>query len=74
MLQQSSAKLGLTAAVTKRLFAEYALPALPDTVLAHFALESAFVDSIDVMDYSPPHKDTFDIWYWAARVAASCRR
>ncbi|MDZ8263102.1 neuraminidase-like domain-containing protein [Nostoc sp. ChiQUE01b] len=64
IIQQSSAQLGLTEALTRYLLTRY--PLLPDTVLAH--LTNTFATTSGVVDYATL-KPTFDVWYWASRVA-----
>lgn len=65
VIAQSSAQLGLTEALTRRLFADYAI--LPDTLLNH--LVNVFAATSGVVDYLTS-KATFDGWFWANRVAA----
>ncbi len=64
VVRQSSAELGLTEALTRRLLSSYAL--LPDTLMAH--LTGAFAASTGVVDYATL-KTTFDGWFWLDRVA-----
>lgn len=64
VVQQSSAQLGLTEALTRRLLTQYAL--LPDTLMRH--LTGAFVATTGVVDYATL-KTTFDGWFWASRTA-----
>ena len=64
VVQQSSAQLGLTEAITNRLLTQYAL--LPDTLMKH--LTGSFVATTGVVDYATL-KTTFDTWFWASRVA-----
>lgn len=65
VVRQSSAQLGLTEALTRRLLTQYVV--LPDTLLVH--LTGAFAATMGVVDYAVL-KSTFDGWYWAIRVAA----
>ena len=65
VVQQASAQLGLTPAITRLLLSRYAL--LPATLLTH--LTGAFAGTSGVVDYTTL-KTTFDGWYWANRVAA----
>lgn len=69
VVQQSSAQLGLTEALTRRLLTQYAL--LPDTLLAH--LTSTFAATSGVVDYVTL-KTTFDAWFWASRVATLLKK
>lgn len=64
VIQQSSAQLGLTEALTRYLMTQYAL--LPDTLLIHFT--DTFANTAGLVDYATL-KQTFDGWYWAHRVA-----
>ncbi|MDN3514337.1 MAG: neuraminidase-like domain-containing protein [Candidatus Brocadia sp.] len=64
VVQQSSAQLGLTEALTRRLLTQYAL--LPDTMMTH--LTGAFAATAGVVDYATL-KTTFDGWFWASRAA-----
>jgi hypothetical protein len=64
VVQQSSAQLGLTEAMTRRLLTGYAV--LPSTLLAH--LTGPFAATTGVVDYASL-KTTFDGWFWARRVA-----
>ncbi|HEV8713432.1 MAG TPA: neuraminidase-like domain-containing protein [Candidatus Binatia bacterium] len=68
-MQQVSAQLGLTEALTRRLLTHYAV--LPDTLLAH--LTGAFAATTGVVDYATL-KATFDGWFWASRVAAILKK
>jgi len=79
VVQQSSAQLGLTEAVTRRLLTSYAVvPILPTptppaptkmTLMAH--LTGTFADTTSVVDYATPAmKPAFDGWFWANRAAA----
>ncbi len=69
VVQQSSAQLGLTEALTRRLLARYAV--LPDTLLAH--LTGAFAAATGVVDYATL-KTTFDGWFWVSRVATILKK
>ena len=69
VIEQSSAQLGLTEAVTRLLLTEYAV--LPDTLLAH--LTGPFVATSGVIDYVTL-KQTFDAWFWANRVATLLKK
>lgn len=69
VVEQSSAQLGLTEAVTRFLLTEYAV--LPDTVMAH--LTGPFVATAGVIDYLTL-KQTFDAWFWTNRVALLLRK
>lgn len=69
VIEQSSAQLGLTEAVTSFLLTEYAL--LPDTVMAH--LTGPFVATASVIDYATL-KQTFDAWYWMNRTATLLKK
>lgn len=69
VVQQSSAQLGLTEALTSRLLTHYAL--LPDPLLTH--LTGAFVATPGVVDYATL-KTTFDGWFWANRAAAILKK
>lgn len=77
VVQQSSAHLGLTEALTRRLFDGFAVmpPILPDpsntTLLAH--VTRSFAATTTVVDYAT-HKNTFDGWFWANRVAAILKK
>ncbi|HEX8720433.1 MAG TPA: neuraminidase-like domain-containing protein [Pyrinomonadaceae bacterium] len=65
VVQQASASLGLTPAVTRLLLTRFA--PLPDTLLAH--LTGPFAATNGVVDYATL-KPTFDGWFWAGRVAS----
>jgi len=72
VVQQCSAQLGLTAALTRRLLADYAVqlqpaPAPKESLLKY--LTDIFAVTSSVVDYAA-QKTTFDGWYWANRVAA----
>jgi Tc toxin complex TcA C-terminal TcB-binding domain/Neuraminidase-like domain len=69
VVRQSTAQLGLTEALTRDLFSDYAV--LPDTLLAH--LTGAFAVTSGVVDYATL-KTTFDAWYWATRVAMMLKK
>jgi hypothetical protein len=69
VIEQSSAQLGLTEAVTEFLLTEYAL--LPATVMAH--LTGPFVATSSVIDYATL-KQTFDAWYWMNRTATLLKK
>ncbi len=70
VVQQASAQLGLTEALTRELLTQYAvLAGTPGTLLAH--LTGFFAASSGAVDYATAlQKPTFDGWYWANRVAA----
>jgi hypothetical protein len=66
VIEQSSAQLALTEAVTGFLFTEYAL--LPATVMVQFT--GPFVGTTGVIEYGAPGmKQNFDAWFWANRAA-----
>jgi hypothetical protein len=65
VVQQSSAQLGLTETLTRRLLTGYAV--LSGPLLAH--LTGAFAATTGMVDYATL-KTTFDGWFWASRVAA----
>jgi hypothetical protein len=65
VVQQSSAQLGLSEALTRRLLTHYAL--LPDMLMKH--LTAVFAATTGVVDYTTL-KTTFDCWFWANRLAA----
>lgn len=70
VIQQGSVQLGLTEALTRRLFSDYAVvpgAPLPVTLLAH--LTKVFALTSGTVDYAT-RKATFDGWFWAQRVAA----
>lgn len=69
VVQQSSAQLGLTEALTRYLLTHYAL--LPGTLLAY--LTGTFADTTGVVDYATL-KTAFDGWYWASRVATILKK
>ena len=69
VVQQVSAQLGLTEALTRRVLTHYAV--LPDTLLAH--MTGAFAATTGVVDYATL-KPTFDGWYWANRLAAMAKK
>ncbi len=69
VVQQASAQLGLTEALTRKLFTHYAL--LPDTLLAH--LTEDFAATTGAVDYSTS-QTTFDGWFWANRAAAILKK
>ncbi len=69
VVQQSSAALGLTEALTQRLLTNY--PVLPDALLAH--LEGAFAATTGAVDYASM-KTTLDGWFWLSRVATMLKR
>jgi hypothetical protein len=63
-VQQTSAHLQLSEAVTARLLRTYAV--LPDTLLNHF---TTFLPTTSgVVDYATLPK-TFDAWFWASRLS-----
>lgn len=72
VVKQSSAQLGLTEALTRRLLDNFAVmpPMPPDllntTLLAH--LTRTFAATTSVIDYAT-QKTTFDGWFWANRIA-----
>ena len=63
VVQQSSAQLGLTEALTRHLLTHYTL--LPETLMTH--LTDTFANTTGVIDYATL-KSTFDGWYWLSRV------
>ncbi|MGB7208383.1 MAG: neuraminidase-like domain-containing protein [Pyrinomonadaceae bacterium] len=65
VIAQSSAQLGLTEALTRRLLADYTI--LPAALLDH--LVNIFAATSGVVDYLTL-KATFDGWFWANRVAS----
>lgn len=65
VVQQCSAQLGLTEALTRLLLTHY--PVLPGTLMTH--LTGTFASTTGVVDYVTL-KTTFDGWYWASRAAA----
>jgi len=65
VVQLSSAQLGLTEMLTRRLVSDYGL--LPETLLTH--LSAVFAATTGGVDYDT-QKSTFDGWFWASRVAA----
>ena len=69
VVRQSSAALGLTEALTRRLLTSYAV--LPDPLLKH--LTNAFATTTGVVDYATL-KTTFDGWFWANRAAAILKK
>jgi hypothetical protein len=69
VVQQSSAQLGLTVAVTEKLMSEFAV--LPGTLLAE--LTGAFATSTSVVD-STAFPAIFNGWYWANRSAAMLKK
>lgn len=69
VVQQTSAKLGLTEAVARDLLGYSVL--LPDSMLTY--LTGTFVGTSGAMDYVT-QKKTFDGWYWLARVATILKR
>jgi hypothetical protein len=69
VVEQSSAQLALTEAVTRFLLTEYAL--LPDTVMVH--LTGPFVATSGVIDYATL-KPTFDAWFWMNRAATLLKK
>jgi hypothetical protein len=73
VVQQSTAQLGLTEALTRRLLTVYAvLPGTPsDTLLAH--LTTTLAATAGVVDYATL-KRTFDGWFWLSRVAAILKK
>ncbi|HEV7472755.1 MAG TPA: neuraminidase-like domain-containing protein [Pyrinomonadaceae bacterium] len=69
VVQASSAQLGLSEALTRRLFTQYAiLPLPPNTPLLTYFTQ-VFAPTIGVVDYASA-KAAFDGWFWASRVAA----
>lgn len=72
VVQQSSAQLGLTEALARRLLDDFALmPPIPSdplntSLLAY--LTRTFAATTSVIDYAS-QKTTFDGWFWANRVA-----
>ena len=74
VVQQSSAQLGLTEALTRRLLDDFAImPPIPPgtSLLAH--LTRFFANTSGVVDYAG-QKTTFDGWYWAKRAAAILKK
>ncbi len=69
VVQQSSAPLGLSAALTRHLLGHYAV--LPETLLAH--LTGPFAATTGAIDHATL-KPTFDGWFWAHRAAAIVRQ
>jgi hypothetical protein len=69
VIQQASAQLGLTEALTRKLFTRYAL--FPDTLLAH--LTEDFATTTGAIDYVTL-QTTFDGWFWANRAAAILKK
>jgi hypothetical protein len=69
VVQQSSAKLGLTEALTRRLLTHY--EPLPDTMLTHLTV--AFTNTTSAVDYAT-HKTTFEGWFWLRRAAAILKK
>lgn len=71
VIQQSSAQLKLTEAMTRLLLTRYAvvsIPSIPNKTLLEY-LTQDFTATTTVVDYSP-FKNAFDAWFWSARVAA----
>jgi hypothetical protein len=68
-VQQASAELGLTEALTRHLLSDHAI--LPDPLLA--LLTGSFAASSGALDYGT-HQPVFDGWFWAVRVAALWRQ
>ncbi len=68
IVEQSSAQLGLTEAVTQHLLTKYEVLSAPPnrTLLLHLAVD--FAATTGVIDYAT-RKTTFDGWFWANRVA-----
>jgi hypothetical protein len=77
VLQQSSAMLGLSNSLTRRVFDVFAImpPLAPDpaktTLLEH--ITRVFAATSGVVDYAA-QKVTFDGWYWANRAAAILKK
>ena len=73
VIQQGSAQLGLTVALTQRLVSDYAVvpPCTGRAPTGHLAgtPDGAFAATNGVVDYATL-KSTFDGWFWAHRVAA----
>jgi hypothetical protein len=69
VVQQSSAQLGLTVAVTEKLMSAFSV--LPGTLLAD--LTGVFATSTGVVD-STAFPTTFNGWYWANRSAAILKK
>lgn len=75
VIQLSSTQLGLTEALTARLFGSYAVvpdtvppaPPAPINLLTH--MSKVFALTNGVVEYGT-RKTTFDAWFWAQRVAA----
>ncbi|MDF2866749.1 MAG: 5-hydroxyisourate hydrolase, partial [Gammaproteobacteria bacterium] len=79
VVQQSSAQLGLTEALTRSLLDNFAImpPIPPDSLntslLRH--LTRVFAHTTSAVDYAAPAmKSTFDGWFWANRVAAILKK
>ncbi len=71
VVQESSAQLGLTEALTRRLLTQYAV--LPGSKTLMTYLTGDFAAAGAVVSYDPLNvvlKTTFDGWFWANRVAA----
>ena len=66
VVQQSSAQLGLTEALTRYLLTRYAVLPGAETLMTHFTDD--FASTAGVVDYATM-KTTFDGWFWANRVA-----
>ena len=77
VVQQSSAQLGLTEALTRLLLDDFALmPPIPPDPLNTSLLEyltRAFAATTSVIDYAS-QKTTFDGWFWANRVATILKK
>ena len=77
VVQQSSAQLGLTESLTRRLLGDFSImpPIAPDpadtSLLAH--LTRVFAATSGVVDYAG-QKTIFDGWYWAKRAAAILKK
>lgn len=71
VVEQASAQLGLTEALTRRLLTHYDVlpipPAPPNTSLLTY-LTGDFATTIGAIDYATL-KEAFDGWFWASRVA-----
>lgn len=70
VVQQSSEKLGLTPAMTRKIMADFTLVA-PNTILNFFT--DSFRKTTGVLDYAGC-KEAFDTWYWLNRLAAILKK
>ncbi len=69
VIQQASSELGLTEAMTRKLFTFYAL--LPENLLSH--LTRVLAAATGPINYDLM-KTTFDGWYWANRAATILKK